>query len=348
MNGDKFITSTKIQTIDCELDNTLRPKTFDEYIGQSKIKENLSIFIGAAKKRGEPLDHVLLYGPPGLGKTTISHIIANELGANIKISSGPALARVADLAAILSDQDMERGDVVFLDEIHRISRPVEESLYPAMEDFTFDIVLSKGPGAKNMRLSLKKFTLIGATTRAGMLTGPLRDRFGIICRLEMYTPEELSLIIARSARILGVEIDDDARLELARRSRGTPRLANRLLKNVRDYALMKGDGIVTLDITRRALIAFEVDSLGLNTTDRAVLDAIIKKFNGGPVGLDTIGAAINEDNTTVEDSTEPYLIQIGFIARTPRGRIALPAAYKHMGLKPPAGMQLAFDENGEN
>lgn len=348
MSGDKFITSTKIQIADSELDKTLRPKTFGEYIGQKKIKENLGIFIGAAKKRGEPLDHVLLYGPPGLGKTTISQIIANELGANIKMTSGPALSRVADLAAILSDQDMTRGDVIFIDEIHRINMPVEESLYPAMEDFTFDIVLAQGPGAKNIRLQLKHFTLVGATTRAGMLTGPLRDRFGIILRLEMYTPEELSLIIARSAGILKIDIDDDARLELARRSRGTPRLANRLLKNVRDYAIMKSNGIITLDIANKALIAFEVDAIGLNTTDRAVIETIIKKFNGGPVGLDTLCAAINEDATTIEDSTEPYLIQLGFLSRTPRGRVALSAAYRHLGIKPPANMQYTFDEEGDN
>lgn len=345
MSGDKFITSTKIQIADSDLDKTLRPRTFDDYIGQTKIKENLRIFIGAAKKRGEPLDHVLLYGPPGLGKTTISHIIANELGANIKVTSGPALSRVADLAAILSDQDMDRGDVIFIDEIHRINMPVEESLYPAMEDFTFDIVLSKGPGAKNMRLQLKKFTLVGATTRAGMLTGPLRDRFGIICRLEMYTPEELSLIIERSAKIMDIEMSDDARLELARRSRGTPRLANRLLKNVRDYAIMKGDGSIDLDIAKKALKAFEVDEIGLNTTDRMVIEAIIKKFGGGPVGLDTLCAAINEDATTIEDSTEPYLIQIGFLSRTPRGRVAMSGAYKHLGLKVPAGMQYTFEDD---
>lgn len=329
MDEERFVTSTKLE-LDNE-ENSLRPKTFSEYVGQQKVKKNLEIFIEASKKRGEALDHVLLYGPPGLGKTTMSHIIANELGVQMRITSGPAIERAADLAAILTN--LNENDVLFVDEIHRLNRAVEEVLYPAMEDFALDIVIGKGPSARSMRLSLPHFTLIGATTRAGMLTGPLRDRFGVICRLEMYSPEDLSQIIKRSSEILNIKIDDKARMNIAARSRGTPRIANRLLKRVGDFAIVMGKDGITEDIADHALQHLEVDSLGLDYTDRKVLETLIFKFNGGPVGLDTLAAATNEESVTIEDVVEPFLLQLGFIARTPRGRIAMPGAYKHIGAK---------------
>ena len=327
--NERFITSTKNLT-DAEIENSLRPTTFDEYIGQTKVKESLSVYIKAAKERKESLDHVLLYGPPGLGKTTLSHIIANELGSQFKVTSGPAIEHAADLAAILTN--LNKNDVLFIDEIHRLNKTVEEILYPAMEDFALDFIVGKGPSARNMRLKIKPFTLIGATTRAGMLTNPLRDRFGVICRLELYSTEELSVIIDRSAKILGVVMDKDASLEIAKRSRGTPRIANRLLKRVRDYAQVLGEGHVTKEIANRTLEIMEIDELGIDTIDRKIMLSIINKFGGGPVGLDTLSATISEDASTIEDVYEPYLLQLGFISRTPRGRIALEPAYKHFGL----------------
>ena len=332
MDGERFITSTKIQ-LDSELDLTLRPKTLSEYIGQEKVKKNLSVYIDAARGRGECLDHVLLYGPPGLGKTTVAHIIANEMGADIKVVSGPALSSMLDIVSILTG--IEEGDILFIDEIHRINKTVEEALYSAMEDFTLDIVQGKGPGARTIKLPINRFTLVGATTRTGMLTGPMRDRYGVICRLEMYPKEELSAIHGRSAGILRVEINDDACEELAVRSRGTPRIANRMLKRVRDFAQVLGDGRITLDITDKALDMIGVDKLGLDENDRTVLEALTVKFKGRPVGLDTLSAATNEDPGTIEDVIEPYLIQLGFISRTPRGRMAMPLAYEHLGLNPP-------------
>ena len=327
--NERFITSTKNLT-DAEIENSLRPTSFDEYIGQTKVKESLSVYIQAAKSRKESLDHVLLYGPPGLGKTTLSHIIANELGSQFKVTSGPAIEHAADLAAILTN--LNQNDVLFIDEIHRLNKTVEEILYPAMEDFALDFIVGKGPSARNMRLKIKPFTLIGATTRAGMLTNPLRDRFGVICRLELYSTKELSIIINRSAKILGIKIDKDASIEIAKRSRGTPRIANRLLKRVRDYAQVLGQGHVTKEIANKTLQIMEIDDLGLDTIDRKIMMSIINKFGGGPVGLDTLAATISEDATTIEDVYEPYLLQLGFISRTPRGRIALEPAYKHFGL----------------
>ncbi len=313
-----------------EGDNPLRPRTLSEYVGQEKVKDNLSVFINAAKLRGDSLDHVLLYGPPGLGKTTLSAIIAHELGVNIRITSGPALERAGDLAALLTNLD--QGDVLFIDEIHRLPRTVEEILYPAMEDFSIDIINGKGQGASSIHLPLPKFTLIGATTRAGQLSAPLRDRFGVVCRLEMYTPEELAKIVARSAGILGIACDRDGALEIASRSRGTPRIANRLLKRVRDFAQVMTGGGIDAAVAQTALDKLEVDELGLDMVDRRMLMAMIQHYNGGPVGLDTLAAVIGEEAVTIEDVYEPYLLQLGFINRTPRGRVVLPAAYAHLGI----------------
>lgn len=316
-----------------EGDNPLRPRTLSEYIGQEKVKENLSVFIDAAKMRHEPLDHVLLYGPPGLGKTTLAAIIANELGVNFRITSGPALERPGDLAAMLTN--MEEGDVLFIDEIHRLPRTVEEILYPAMEDFAIDIINGKGQGASSIHLPLQKFTLIGATTRAGQLSAPLRDRFGVILRLELYTPAELARIVGRSAQILNTPCDDSGALEIASRSRGTPRIANRMLKRVRDFAQVINDGVIDAKTAGKALDRMEVDALGLDRVDRNMLEAMIRHYNGGPVGLDTVAAVIGEESVTIEDVYEPYLMQIGFLSRTPRGRVVLPAAYTHLGLPAP-------------
>ena len=327
---ERFVQSTKNLT-DAEIENSLRPTSLDDYIGQTKVKEALSVYIQAAKSRKESLDHVLLYGPPGLGKTTLSHIIANELGSQFKVTSGPAIEHAADLAAILTN--LNQNDVLFIDEIHRLNKTVEEILYPAMEDFALDFIVGKGPSARNMRLKIKPFTLIGATTRAGMLTNPLRDRFGVICRLELYSADELKIIIKRSARILGINIDDDASGEIAKRSRGTPRIANRLLKRVRDYAQVLGEGHVNKAIADKTLQVMEIDNLGLDTIDRKILLTMINKFGGGPVGLDTLAATISEDATTIEDVYEPYLLQLGFVSRTPRGRIVLEGAYKHFGME---------------
>ena len=314
-------------------DNPLRPQTLDEYIGQEKVKENLKIFIDAAKIRKEPLDHVLLYGPPGLGKTTLSMIIAKELGVNIRITSGPAIEKPGDLAALLSN--LSEGDVLFIDEIHRLSRNVEEILYPAMEDFAIDIVTGKGQMATSYHLPLPKFTLIGATTRAGQLTAPLRDRFGVLLRLEMYTPKELAKIVKRSASILKSDITDDGALEIASRSRGTPRIANRLLKRVRDFAQVNGSNI-NCEIAKEALKKLDIDKLGLDANDRRLLETMIKYYGGGPVGLETLAAAIGEESVTIEDVYEPFLIQIGFLSRTPRGRCVTPIAYNHLGIPIPA------------
>ncbi len=324
------VINTELKDEEVVLENNLRPKLLRDYIGQSKAKSNLKVFIDAAKQRQEPLDHMLFYGPPGLGKTTLAGIIANEMKVHLKITSGPAIEKPGDVAAILNN--LNEGDVLFIDEIHRLNRQVEEVLYPAMEDYAIDIIIGKGATARSIRLDLPKFTLVGATTRAGMLSAPLRDRFGLISKLEFYTPEELQIIIERSAKILGVEIDEEGALELARRSRGTPRLANRLLKRVRDFAQVKYDGDITLDVANYALDLLDVDKLGLDNTDRVILETIIHKFAGGPVGLDTLAAALGEDTGTIEDVYEPYLIQNGLINRTPRGRVVTEAAYRHLGL----------------
>ena len=326
---ERLVQSTKGE-YDYE-ENVLRPKTLEAYVGQSKVKENLQVYMDAAKKRGEALEHVLLYGAPGLGKTTLAHIIANEMGGQLKLTSAPAIERSGDLAAILTN--LNEGDVLFIDEIHRLNHSVEEILYSAMEDYALDIIVGKGPSARNIRFTLKKFTLIGATTRAGMMSNPLRDRFGITCRLEMYSPEELKEIVVRSARTLCIDIDDKAASEISRRSRGTPRIANRLLKRVRDFSTVKGNATVTVDDAKFALKRMEVDELGLDEVDRALLRAMIEKFDGRPVGLETLAATINEDPGTIEDVYEPYLLQLGFIARTPRGRMILRGGYEHLGYK---------------
>jgi holliday junction DNA helicase RuvB len=324
------------------VERALRPKLFDEYVGQTKVREQLEIFIGAAKMRNEAMDHVLLFGPPGLGKTTLSHIIAHELGVNLRQTSGPVLEKPKDLAALLTN--LEKNDVLFIDEIHRLSPVVEEILYPALEDFQIDIMIGEGPSARSIKLDLQPFTLVGATTRAGMLTNPLRDRFGIVSRLEFYTAQELARIVKRSANLLNVPTDEEGGFEIARRSRGTPRIANRLLRRVRDFADVKGKGRITLDIANKALAMLDVDPQGLDIMDRKMLEAVIHRFDGGPVGLDNIAASIGEERDTIEDVIEPYLIQQGYLQRTPRGRIATLAAYRHLGVLPPKNSAELFNE----
>ena len=324
------------------VERALRPKLFDEYVGQTKVREQLEIFIGAAKMRSEAMDHVLLFGPPGLGKTTLSHIIAHELGVNLRQTSGPVLEKPKDLAALLTN--LEKNDVLFIDEIHRLSPVVEEILYPALEDFQIDIMIGEGPSARSIKLDLQPFTLVGATTRAGMLTNPLRDRFGIVSRLEFYTSQELAKIVKRSAALLNVPADEEGGFEIARRSRGTPRIANRLLRRVRDYADVKGKGRITLEIANKALAMLDVDPQGLDIMDRKMLEAMIHRFDGGPVGLDNIAASIGEERDTIEDVIEPYLIQQGYLQRTPRGRIATLAAYRHLGVLPPKNSAELFNE----
>lgn len=336
-SNERIIASKPITTEEDRGDNSLRPQALEDYIGQKTATDNLKVFIEAARKRGEPLDHVLFYGPPGLGKTTLASIIANELGVDIRITSGPAIERAGDLAAILTN--LNENDVLFIDEIHRLNRTVEEVLYSAMEDYALDIIIGKGPAARSIRLDLAKFTLIGATTRAGSLSAPLRDRFGVVSKFETYTVPELRRIIHRSAGILGISIDDESLDELARRSRGTPRVANRLLKRVRDFSQVRGNGAADLAITRTALDALGVDSVGLENLDREILRVIIERFNGGPVGIDTIAAAIGEERITIEDVYEPYLMQIGFLNRTQKGRMVSAMAYRHIGLEPPENIQ---------
>ncbi len=339
---DDRIVSTGFRQGEDEQEQSLRPKTLREYIGQEAVKRNLHISIEAALKRHEPLDHLLLYGPPGLGKTTLAGIIAAEMGQNIRITSGPAIEKAGDLASILTN--LSSGDVLFIDEIHRLSRSVEEVLYPAMEDYALDIMIGKGPTARSIRLDLPRFTLVGATTRAGLLSAPLRDRFGILFRLEMYSPEELAAIVRRSAGILNVRADDEGILEIARRSRGTPRIANRMLRRVRDFAQIRAGGVITLEVARQGMDLLDVDELGLEKLDRAMLETMIDKFAGGPVGLETLSAMTGEDASTIEDVYEPYLMQLGFLTRTPRGRVVMPAAYEHLGRKiqtpPDEGEQL--------
>lgn len=337
----RFITSTKTLT-DSEVENKLRPISFEEYVGQEKIKANLKVYINAAKNRKEALDHVLLYGPPGLGKTTLSHIIASELGSQIKVTSGPAIEHAADLAAILTN--LNKNDVLFIDEIHRLNRSVEEILYPAMEDFALDFIVGKGPSARSMRLKIQPFTLIGATTKAGNLSSPLRDRFGILSRLEMYTANEIKTIIMRSAKILNVGLSEEAGDELSKRSRGTPRIANRLLRRVRDFVEVEGKNTIELEDAKRALDLMDIDSLGLDYTDKKVIMTMIEKFGGGPVGLDTLSASSGEESSTVEDVIEPYLLQLGFVARTPKGRIVLRPCYEHFNLSVPKNLQDKAEE----
>ena len=345
------IVSSSYSGDDADTEFSLRPKTLEEYVGQEKAKENLKIYIDAAKKRGEVLDHVLLYGPPGLGKTTLSSIIANEMGVNIRVTSGPAIEKQGDLAALLTN--LGENDILFIDEIHRLQRSIEEVLYPAMEDFSLDIIIGKGPSARSIRLPLNRFTLIGATTRAGQLSTPLRDRFGVVLKLELYTNEELALIVKRSARLLEIEISDEGAMEIASRSRGTPRIANRLLKRVRDFAQVKGDGVIDREIADYALGRLEIDHLGLDNVDRRMLETIIKFYDGGPVGLDTLAATVGEEAITLEDVYEPYLMQIGFLSRTPRGRCVTRLAYEHLGIpmvtkqkKIIEGQLGLFDEGG--